>query len=79
MCDSSTGKRESYLEWSDYFMAMAFLAAKRSKDPSTQVGCCIVNEDKKIVALGYNGFPIGCSDDVSKCVFCFLFGFHSFR
>lgn len=56
-------KRESYLEWQDYFMAMAFLAAKRSKDPSTQVGCCIVNEDKKIVALGYNGFPIGCSDD----------------
>lgn len=56
-------KRNDYLEWPDYFMAMAFLAAKRSKDPSTQVGCCIVNEDKKIVALGYNGFPIGCSDD----------------
>lgn len=56
-------KREDYLSWEDYFMAMAFLAAKRSKDPSTQVGACIVNDDKKIVALGYNGFPIGCADD----------------
>lgn len=44
-------------------MATAFLAAKRSKDPSTQVGVCIVNEDKKIVGVGYNGMPIGCSDD----------------
>lgn len=60
---SPSKKRENYLEWNDYFMAMAFLAAKRSKDPSTQVGACIVNEDRKIVGLGYNGFPIGCSDD----------------
>lgn len=58
-----SGKRENYLEWKDYFMAMAFLAAKRSKDPCTQVGACIVNEDNKIVGVGYNGFPIGCSDD----------------
>lgn len=45
-------------------MATAFLAAKRSKDPCSQVGACIVNEDKKIVGVGYNGMPIGCSDDV---------------
>lgn len=44
-------------------MASAFLAAKRSKDPCSQVGACIVNEDKKIVGIGYNGMPIGCSDD----------------
>lgn len=44
-------------------MAIAFLAAGRSKDPATQVGACIVNEEKKIVGIGYNGFPIGCSDD----------------
>ncbi|EEB09976.1 Deoxycytidylate deaminase, putative [Pediculus humanus corporis] len=44
-------------------MANAFLAAKRSKDPSTQVGACIVDDDKKIVGIGYNGFPIGCDDD----------------
>ncbi|XP_046394601.1 deoxycytidylate deaminase isoform X2 [Ischnura elegans] len=44
-------------------MAMAFLAAKRSKDPVTQVGACIVNDENKIVGIGYNGMPIGCSDD----------------
>ncbi|KAJ4450871.1 hypothetical protein ANN_02303 [Periplaneta americana] len=57
-------KRNGYLSWTDYFMATAFLAAKRSKDPCSQVGACIVNEDKKIVGVGYNGMPIGCSDDV---------------
>nr|CAD7198630.1 unnamed protein product [Timema douglasi] len=57
-------KREQYLEWADYFMATAFLAAKRSKDPCSQVGACIVSPDNKIVGVGYNGMPIGCSDDV---------------
>ncbi|KAJ2941160.1 hypothetical protein O0L34_g10394 [Tuta absoluta] len=56
-------KRTNYIEWEDYFMATAFLAAKRSKDPSFQVGACIVNRDKKIVGIGYNGMPIGCDDD----------------
>ncbi|XP_063227906.1 deoxycytidylate deaminase [Bacillus rossius redtenbacheri] len=56
-------KRNDYLEWTDYFMATAFLAAKRSKDPCSQVGACIVNSEKKIVGVGYNGMPIGCSDD----------------
>lgn len=44
-------------------MATAFLAAKRSKDPCTQVGACIVNNENKIVGIGYNGMPQGCSDD----------------
>jgi dCMP deaminase len=44
-------------------MATAFLAAKRSKDPCSQVGACIVNEDKKIVGIGYNGMPTGCNDE----------------
>lgn len=44
-------------------MATAFLVAKRSKDPVTQVGACIVSPDKKIVGTGYNGMPIGCDDD----------------
>ncbi|XP_064609771.1 deoxycytidylate deaminase-like [Liolophura sinensis] len=57
-------KREGYLEWADYFMAVAFLSAERSKDPRTQVGACIVNSENKIVGIGYNGMPIGCSDDV---------------
>lgn len=51
------------LDWEDYFMGIAFLAAQRSKDPATQVGACIVNDEKKIVAIGYNGFPINCNDD----------------
>jgi len=56
-------KREDYLSWDEYFMGIALLSAKRSKDPSTQVGACIVNKLKKVVGLGYNGFPIGCDDD----------------
>ncbi|XP_077291834.1 deoxycytidylate deaminase-like [Arctopsyche grandis] len=59
----SLGKRSTYLEWTDYFMALAFLAAKRSKDPCTQVGACIISPDNKVVGMGYNGMPWGCSDD----------------
>ncbi|RYY86465.1 hypothetical protein EON63_05715 [archaeon] len=58
-----TAKRDQVLHWDDYFMAVSFLSAMRSKDPSTQVGACIVNEEKRIVGIGYNGFPKGCSDD----------------
>ncbi|MCK5807775.1 dCMP deaminase family protein [bacterium] len=58
-----TEKRESYLSWDDYFMGVALLSAQRSKDPSTQVGACIVSQNKRIVGVGYNGFPTGCSDD----------------
>lgn len=56
-------KRKDVIEWDDYFMSVAYLSSMRSKDPSTQVGACIVNEDKRIVGIGYNGFPRGCSDD----------------
>jgi len=56
-------KREGYLSWDEYFMAVAILSAQRSKDPSTQVGACIANEANKIVGVGYNGFPRGCDDD----------------
>ena len=51
------------LSWDEYFMGVAKLSAKRSKDPNTQVGCCIVNQDKRIVAVGYNGMPRGCKDE----------------
>lgn len=57
------GKRTDYIGWDEYFMGVALLSAKRSKDPSTQVGACIVNRQNKIVGTGYNGFPIGCDDD----------------
>lgn len=56
-------KRQNVISWDDYFMAVSFLSAMRSKDPSTQVGACIVNDEKRIVGIGYNGFPKGCSDD----------------
>lgn len=55
--------RENYINWDDYFMGIAILSAMRSKDPNTQVGACIVNEDKRIVGVGYNGFPKGCEDN----------------
>lgn len=56
-------KRKDYISWDEYFMGVALLAAKRSKDPNTQVGACIVDENNVILTTGYNGFPIGCSDD----------------
>ena len=56
-------KRTDYISWNEYFMGVALLAAKRSKDPNTQVGACIVDANNVIVSTGYNGFPIGCSDD----------------
>ena len=56
-------KRTDYISWDEYFMGVAMLAACRSKDPSTQVGACIVSQDNIIVSTGYNGMPKGCSDD----------------
>lgn len=61
--ESQTKKRTDYLSWDEYFMGVALLSAQRSKDPNTQVGACIVNPKNKIVGVGYNGFPTGCSDD----------------
>ena len=61
---TKTLKRLDYLSWDEYFMAIALLSAERSKDPNTQVGACVANEQNKIVGVGYNGFPLGCSDDV---------------
>ena len=58
-----SNKRLDYISWDEYFMGVAKLAALRSKDPSTQVGACIVSPDNKILSMGYNGMPIGCSDD----------------
>ena len=56
-------KRTDYISWDEYFMGVAMLAACRSKDPSTQVGACIVSQDNIIVSTGYNGMPKGCDDD----------------
>lgn len=56
-------KREDYISWDEYFMGVAMLSGMRSKDPNTQVGACIVSPEHKILSMGYNGFPIGCSDE----------------
>ncbi len=56
-------KREDYITWDEYFMGIALLSAQRSKDSHTQVGACIVNDEHKIVSVGYNGMPTGCDDD----------------
>lgn len=56
-------KREDYISWDEYFMGVSLLSCLRSKDPSTQVGACIVNDENRIMSVGYNGLPKGCSDD----------------
>jgi dCMP deaminase len=56
-------KRTDYISWDDYFLGISLLAARRSKDPGTQVGACIVSPENRIVSIGYNGMPYGCSDD----------------
>ena len=56
-------KRTDYISWDEYFMGVARLSSLRSKDPNSQVGACIVGPDNKIRSMGYNGFPLGCSDD----------------
>ncbi len=56
-------KRENYLSWDEYFMAISCLSSMRSKDPNTQVGACIVGHDNRILSIGYNGAPNGYPDD----------------
>lgn len=63
-CASKTPKRSTYLSWDDYFMSIAYLSARRSKDPTTPTGACIVDADNRVIGIGYNGFPRGCSDDL---------------
>lgn len=55
--------KQDHLTWDEYFMGIALLSSYRSKDPNTKVGACIVDGENKIVGVGYNGFPIGCSDE----------------
>lgn len=56
-------KRADYISWDEYFMGISVLSSMRSKDPNTQVGACIVSPANRILSVGYNGFPAGCSDD----------------
>ncbi|VDP98845.1 unnamed protein product [Trichobilharzia regenti] len=65
LCLNGTRKRSNYLSWDEYFMSIALLSAMRSKDPSTQVGACIVNTENKIVGIGYNGMPNVCHAELN--------------
>ncbi len=56
-------KRKDYISWDTYFMSIAKLSSLRSKDPSTQVGACIVSSDNRILSIGYNGAPNGFGDE----------------
>lgn len=56
--------RYDYIRWDEYFMGLAMFSAQRSKDPSTQVGACIVSKENKIISVGYNGMPTGCIDEL---------------
>lgn len=56
-------QRKDYLTWDEYFMGIAVLSSQRSKDPSTQVGACIVSDDNRILSIGYNGAPNGWEDN----------------
>lgn len=58
-----SSKRENYLSWDEYFMANAILVSSRSKDPHNRVGACIVNNENKVLSIGYNGLPRGMNDD----------------
>lgn len=51
------------ITWDEYFMGIAVLSSLRSKDPNTQVGACIVDDDHKVVSIGYNGMPRHIHDD----------------
>ena len=61
--ETMSEKRDGYITWDEYFMGVAKLSAMRSKDPNTQVGACIVDQDNRILTVGYNGMPSGCNDD----------------
>lgn len=50
-------------KWDKRFMDLAELTATWSKDPSTKVGCVVVDLERNVLAGGYNGFPRGIDDD----------------
>lgn len=54
--------KDNVLTWDEYFMGLANISAMRSKDPSTKVGACIIDDSRRVVSLGYNGFPNDCKD-----------------
>ena len=54
--------RKNYLSWDDTFIMIAQVIAQRSKDPSTQTGAVVVDEDNIVLGLGYNGWAKGVKE-----------------
>jgi dCMP deaminase len=54
---------ESIISWDEYFLGIAEAVSRKSKDPGTKVGGLIVNHERRITGLGYNGFPSRIADD----------------
>jgi dCMP deaminase len=50
------------ISWYEYFLNIAKEVAKKSKDPSSQVGCVLVTEDNRPISFGFNGFVSGCDE-----------------
>lgn len=59
-------KPREVMGWYEYFISMAKLVAKKSKDPSTQVGNVVVGPDMELRSSGFNGFPRGVHDDLEE-------------
>lgn len=53
-------------KWDERFLALAEHVAQWSKDPSTKVGSVIVDSSRRVLGLGYNGFPRGVFDDENR-------------
>lgn len=53
-------------DWDELWLENAKLMARKSKDPSTQTGCVIVDHRNRVLAVGFNGFPRGVSDDPAR-------------
>ena len=67
-------------EWDEYFMEIAEVVASRSKDPSSKMGCVIVDENKRVVSLGYNGMLQGADESkmtLSERPMKYYFAIHS--
>ena len=67
-------------EWDEYFMGIAEAVAAKSKDPSSKMGCVVVDKNKRVVSLGYNGMIQGANESkmtLSERPMKYYFAIHS--
>lgn len=66
--------------WDEYFIKIVEVVAEKSKDPSSKMGCVIVDENKRVVSLGYNGLVQGADESkmtLSERPMKYYFAIHS--